>query len=104
MLKTALIRVALAALVAVIGVTALTVLVFWVLVLGQIWPSAEHQISPGVRPLHLYQRQGRTPDPMEDAMRKTLTYGALVALSLALAPAALNAAQPTIVSALSMIG
>ena len=48
MLKTALIRVALAALVAVIGVTALTVLVFWVLVLGQIWPSANHQISPGL--------------------------------------------------------
>ena len=36
MLKTALIRVALAALVAVIGATALSVLVFWVLVLGQI--------------------------------------------------------------------
>lgn len=36
MLKTALTRVALAALVAVIGATALTVLVFWVLVLGQI--------------------------------------------------------------------
>ena len=36
MLKTALTRVALDALVAVIGATALTVLVFWVLVLGQI--------------------------------------------------------------------
>lgn len=36
MLKTALTRVALAALVAVIGATALTVLVFWFLVLGQI--------------------------------------------------------------------
>ena len=36
MLKTALTRVALAALVAVIGATALTVLIFWVLVLGQI--------------------------------------------------------------------
>lgn len=36
MLKTALTRVALAALVAVIGATALTVLVFWILVLGQI--------------------------------------------------------------------
>lgn len=36
MLKTALTRVALAALVAVIGATALSVLVFWVLVLGQI--------------------------------------------------------------------
>lgn len=36
MLKTTLIRVALAALVAVIGVTALSVLIFWVLVLGQI--------------------------------------------------------------------
>lgn len=34
-------------------------------------------------------------------MRKTLTYGALVALSLALAPAALNAAQPTTVSAVT---
>ena len=34
--KTALTRVALAALVAVIGATALTVLVFWILVLGQI--------------------------------------------------------------------
>ena len=43
----------------------------------------------------------RTPNPMEDAMRKTLTYGALVALSLALAPAALNAAQPTIASAVT---
>lgn len=36
MLKTALTRVALAALVAVLGVTALAVLVFWVLVLGKI--------------------------------------------------------------------
>lgn len=36
MLKTALTRVALAALIAVIGATALSVLVFWVLVLGQI--------------------------------------------------------------------
>lgn len=36
MLKTALTRVALAALVAVLGMTALAVLVFWVLVLGQI--------------------------------------------------------------------
>lgn len=36
MLKTALTRVALAALIAVIGTTALSVLVFWVLVLGQI--------------------------------------------------------------------
>lgn len=34
-------------------------------------------------------------------MRKTLTYGALVALSLALAPAALNAAQPTTASAVT---
>ena len=36
MLKTALTRVALAALVEVIGATVLSVLVFWVLVLGQI--------------------------------------------------------------------
>lgn len=36
MLKTALTRVALATLVAVLGVTALAVLVFWVLVLGKI--------------------------------------------------------------------
>ena len=35
-------------------------------------------------------------------MRKTLTYGALVALSLALAPAALNAAQPTTASAVTV--
>ena len=34
-------------------------------------------------------------------MRKTLTYGALVALSLAIAPAALNAAQPTTASAVT---
>lgn len=34
-------------------------------------------------------------------MRKTLTYGALVALSLALAPAALNAAQPTTAGAVT---